>query len=256
LKLSRPGVQKKNGKSNGTKAKRKSAIMTTSTAAFTLGQSTMIADISYSGSTSKEAKVRVMQNGLPVSPPCELVIDDVAVESSQDNRKEPTPLLPSLHLDEHIHNDGEMDTSNGYHAKNCVQVAIAANDSQPQTPDGTKSSQLSPSDNVDGIPLTTDNGTADLKVDSTILNRDMDGGTISNTTRQINSAPDTTSTLPILNDQLNTANGVPLLKSKETIVPPSPPATKMITRQNGEPKSLVTTVNTPSNGKRTTIEAN
>lgn len=256
LKLSRPGVQKKNGKSNGTKAKRKSAIMTTSTAAFTLGQSTMIADISYSGSTSKEAKVRVMQNGLPVSPPCELVIDDVAVESSQDNRKEPTPLLPSLHLDEHIHNDGEMDTSNGHHAKNCVQVAIAANDSQPQTPDGTKSSQLAPSDNVDNIPLTTDNGTADLKVDSTILNRDIDGGTISNTTRQINSAPDTTSTLPILNDQLNTANGVPLLKSKETIVPPSPPATKMITRQNGESKSLVTTVNTPSNGKRTTIEAN
>jgi hypothetical protein len=258
LKLSRPGVQKKNGKSNnGTKPKQKCASMTTS-AAFTLGQSTMIADMSYSGSTSKEAKVKVMQNGLPVSPPSELVTDDVAVESSQGNRKEPTPLLPSLHLDGHIHNDGEMDHSNGHHAKNGVQVAIAANDSQPRFPDSTKSAQLAPSDNVDNIPLANnDNGSADLKIDSTIiLNRDNDGGNIGNATRQISSAPETTSTLPILNNQLNTANGVPSFKSKETIVPPSPPATKMITRQNGDPKSLVTTVNTPSSGKRTTIEAN
>lgn len=252
LKLSRPGVQKKNGK---TKPKRKCASMTATSAAFTLGQSTMIADMSYLGSTSKEAKVKVIQNGLPVSPPSELVTDDVAVESSQDNRKEPPPLLPSLHLDGHIHNEREMDTSNGHNAKNGVQ-AVAANDSQPLTPNGTKSSQLAPSDIVDNIPSTTDNGTADLKVDSTILNRDSDGGNDRNATRQINSAPETTSTLPILNDQLNTTNGVPLFKSKETIVPPSPPATKMITRQNGEPKSLVTTVNTPSNGKRTTIEAN
>ena len=259
LKLSRPGVQKKNGKSNnGTKPKQKCASMTATSAAFTLGQSTMIADMSYSGSTSKEAKVKVMQNGLPVSPPSELVTDDVAVESSQGNRKEPMPLLPSLHLDGHIHNDGEMDHSNGHHAKNGVQVAIAANDSQPRFPDSTKSAQLAPSDNVDNIPLANnDNGSADLKIDSTIiLNRDNDGGNIGNATRQISSAPETTSTLPILNNQLNTANGVPSFKSKETIVPPSPPATKMITRQNGDPKSLVTTVNTPSSGKRTTIEAN
>jgi hypothetical protein len=256
LKLSRPGVQKKNGKSNnGTKPKRKCASMT---ATFTLGQSTMIADMSYSGSTSKEAKVKVMQNGLPVSPPSELVMSVPAVESSQDNRKEPTPLLPSLNLDGHIHNDGEMDHSNGHNAKNGVQVAIAANDSQPRFPDSTKSAQLAPSDNVDNIPSANkDNGSADLKIDSTIiLNRDNDGGNIGNATRQISSAPETTSTLPILNNQLNTANGVPSFKSKETIVPPSPPATKMITRQNGDPKSLVTTVNTPSNGKRTTIEAN
>lgn len=255
LKLSRPGVQKKNGKRYCSKPKRKSAGMTATSAAFTLGRSTMIADMSYSGSTSKEAKVKITQNGLPVSPPSELVIDDVEVESPQNNRKEPTPLIPSLHLDGHIHNDGEMNTSNGHHAKNGVQVAIAANDSQPQTPDGTKFSQLAPSDIVDNSPSTTDNGTADLKVDSTVLNRDSDGGNDGNATRQINSAPDTTSTLPILNDQLDTTNGVPIL-SKEWIVPPSPPATKMITRQNGESKSLVTTVNTPSNGKRTTIEAN
>jgi len=248
LKLSRPGVQKKNGKSNnGTKPRRKCASMTATSAAFTLGQSTMIAAMSYSGSTSKEAKVKVMQNGLPVSPPSELVTDDVAVESSQGNRKEPTPLLP-LSLEGHIHNDGEMDH------KNCVHVAIAANDSRPQTLDGTNSSQLAPLDNSDNIPPTNnDNGTVDLKIDSTIINRDND----SNATRQIHSAPDTTSsTLPILNDQLDTANGVPLFKSKETIVPPSPPAAKMITRQNGEPKSLVINVNTPRNGKRTTIEAN
>lgn len=248
LKLSRPGVQKKNGKSNnGTKPRRKCASMTATSAAFTLGQSTMIAAMSYSGSTSKEAKVKVMQNGLPVSPPSELVTDDVAVESSQGNRKEPTPLLP-LSLEGHIHNDGEMDH------KNCVHVAIAANDSRPQTSDGTNSSQLAPLDNSDNIPPTNnDNGTVDLKIDSTIINRDND----SNATRQIHSAPDTTSsTLPILNDQLDTANGVPLFKSKETIVPPSPPAAKMITRQNGEPKSLVINVNTPRNGKRTTIEAN
>ena len=255
LKLSRPGVQKKNGKSNnGTKPRRKCASMTATSAAFTLGQSTMIAAMSYSGSTSKEAKVKVMQNGLPVSPPSELVTDDVAVESSQGNRKEPTPLLPSLSLEGHIHNDGEMDHSNGHHAKNGVHVAIAANDSRPQTSDGTNSSQLAPLDNSDNIPPTNnDNGTVDLKIDSTIINRDND----SNATRQIHSAPDTTSsTLPILNDQLDTANGVPLFKSKETIVPPSPPAAKMITRQNGEPKSLVINVNTPRNGKRTTIEAN
>ena len=195
LKISRPYAQKSNGSNNGVISKRKGANSTKF--AFAHGQPTMVAEVATSGTNKVEVRVRVMQNGVPVSPPSGSGIHfnlpsemPPTAEGSQENRKEPPPLLPPLPslgqlgdfglTNQNIFGDIDLGINtehlnNGHHAvidrwnaKSGSLIAAAANE---RTPDLSNSSEFAhqvehlsgfeaPSDDFEFIPFFTEDGSA------------------------------------------------------------------------------------------------
>jgi len=192
LNISRPHVQKSNGSNNGVNSKRKGANSTKF--AFARGQPTMVAEVATIGTNKVEVRVRVMQNGVPVSPPSGSGMRfnlpsemPPTAEGSLENRKEPPPLLPSLPslgqvgdfglTNQNIFGDIDLgiDTEhlNGHHAvidrwdaKGGILIAAAANE---RTPDLSNSSEYAhqvehlsgfeaPSDDFEFIPFFTEDG--------------------------------------------------------------------------------------------------
>lgn len=287
LKISRPYVQKSNGSNNGVISKRKGANSTKFASAH--GQPTMVAEMATIGPNKVEVRVRVMQGGVPVSPPSGSGMHfnlpsemPPTAEGSQENRKEPPPLLPSLPSvgqegDFGLTNQnifGEIDMGFDTEHLNGILIAAAANE---RTPDLSNSSEYAhqvehlrgfeaPSDDFEFIPFFTEDGSthsmnrieysSGVNVDAAILDSKNDDGKVGDTKPRlalVGSTPETTSALLASNDQLQNANHV---ESNEGIAPP-PPAMKINARKksNGDDKGIPVEL-TKSNAKRTTIEAN